>query len=242
MLSGTGIKTSSIGIYKYDEEIQYAFDEIRNKITSQSEHKYKIRKRDGESSPRQVTFIFTEIKHDNTILLYEVKSDRELPDGELQTTYHNICIGKNGYLVLTGMTDRVVLLRYFMKFLHPQLHTFQQRYFTKNEILEITDNLLAKDSGNVMYRPRFHFYEKYNGREFSDYSISETESATDDPQYELMKEKCQYLEPHFKMRKLNGEDFVTSMKINHVGLIYSSQRLKIDDWITFIKQRIPWCL
>ena len=49
MLSGTGIKTSSIGIYKYDKEIQYAFDEIRDKLASQSEHKYNIRKREDES-------------------------------------------------------------------------------------------------------------------------------------------------------------------------------------------------
>ena len=114
-------------------------------------------------------------------------------------------------------------------------------YFTKKEILEIIDKLLTEDS-NKMYRPRFHFYQKYEGREFNDYSISETECATDDPKYMPMQKKCLYMEPQFKINKLNDDDFITTLKINHRGLIYSSQRMQIDAWIAFIKQYIPWCL
>ena len=231
---------SSIMIYKYEKQVQHTYQEIRTKIQALLEHKHSIRMKDDADIQRYITFSFTEIKHAN-VLLYAIKSERQLPNEELQVTYHNICISKKGYLIITGMTDKNALLKYFSNLLHPQKYAFVQRYLTKKEILEITDKLLS-EKFNKMYRPRFHFYKKYEGREFNDYSISETECATDDPKYLSMREECLYMEPQFKINKLNDDDFVTNLKINHRGLIYSSQRMQIDEWIAFVKRYIPWCL
>lgn len=232
---------SSIKIYKYKPEIQYTYSETQKKIKDETQHKYKIRMTREESHQRYVTYTFHKRETTEDILWYTIKSTRELPE-ETQTTYHDICISKKGYLVIAGLTDKETLLKYVANLLHPQRYNFNTRYFTKSEIQKTTDEILAEDSNNKIHSPRFHFFKKYKGREFSDFYISETESAEDDPEYSEMLEHCQYFEPIFKIQKINEHNFISDIKLNHRGLIYSSQKMLFEDWIKFMKKYFSWCI
>lgn len=233
---------SSIKIYKYNREIQHAYSEIRMKIEDETTtHQYAIRMSKDEPKQRYVTYEFDRRETSENILWYTIKSERTLPDETTQTTLHDIYITRKGYLVIAGMTDKETLLRYLANLLHLQRYRFIPRHFTKPEILQITEGLLEGDS-NRIYAPRFHFLEKYKGREFTDFTVSETESAEDDPEYHEMRERCLYFEPVLKIQNINGQDFVSLMKLNRRGLIHSSRRMPFEDWMEFVKKYIPWCL
>lgn len=195
-----------------------------------------------EPVQRYVTYDFDVREIEEDVLWYAVRSIRQLPDDQLQVTYHDVCISRKGYLVIAGLTDKETLLKYLANLLHPEGYVFVPKYLSKSEILQITSKILEEDDSNKIHTPRFHFFEKYKGREFSDFYVSEKESAADDPEYPQMLERCQYFEPIFKTQKINGQYFVSDLKLNRRGLIYSSQRMYFEDWIEFIKKHLSWCL
>ncbi len=232
---------SGIRIYKYKKEIQHTFETIRGKISAVPEHKQKIRMSKDDPVQRHVTYKFTEMDKTPDILWYEILSERELPENVPRITYHDVCVSRKGYLIMAGLTDRDALLRYLASLLHPQQYAFEPRYLTKQEIEKMTEGILEEDA-NKIYRPRFHFFQKFEGREFNDFYVSQTECATDDPEYPKLLQECQYFEPIFKTQRINGRDFVADVKLNHTGMVYSSQRMSFGDWIKFVKEYAPWCL
>ena len=233
---------SSIRIYSYKREIQHEHKTIIEKIENVDEHKYALRHKQTDGQKRYVRFSFKKIDSlDKNLLSYNITAMRELPDTSMQYTDHDICFSKKGYLILTGMTHRITLLKYLTQLLHPKQQSFEPRQLSKNEIQTFTDSLLIKNI-NRIYRPRFHFLDLYRNREFNDYVVSFNECATEDAEYSKMMKKCMYFEPIFKINKLNDADFVTNLKLNNKGHIYSSAGMKIDEWVIFIKNHIGWCV
>lgn len=227
----------------YKQEIQHEYAVIQKRIAKVSEHKQKIRVTEEEKeADRYVTFTFEKKNVTGTdALWYAIQSKREMPDHTFTITNHDICISNNGYLILAGLTDKNILLKYLGNLLHSQSYPFTSRYFTKEEIVNFTDKLLTDDL-NIMYKPRFHFYEKFNGVGYTDYYVSQTECATDHSEYKKMHKVCQYFEPVFKINKIDNHEFITDIKLNHEGLIYSSHRMPFSDWISFMTVYIDWCI
>ncbi len=238
-------KKSSIMIYKYETEIQHTYLDIQEKIENTISHQYEIRKKKDEPTQRYVTYEFSRRETTKDILWYAIKSERELPEEERpQVTYHDIYISKKGYLVIAGLTDRNTLLKYLAMLLHSGMYNFTSRHLNKSEIQEITAKILAEDPKNIIYAPRFRFFERYKGREFSDFRRSEIESAEDDREYPEMLEKCQYFEPIFNIQKIIWDEVDPGSRIElyQRGLIRSSHRRFFTDWIEFVNKYVPWGL
>ena len=211
---------------------------------NESKHRYPIRLRKIEKIKRYTTFKFTKVrsnKNNKDLLWYSVDGERELLNKDSLILHHNVCFSKKGFLIITGMTHKNTLLKYLANLLHPGSHVFKPRDFTKKEIENFTNKLLKKDV-NKIHQPRFHFSEKYEGREFDNFVVGENECATNDKKYPKMIKKCSYFEPIFKIGKINDEEITTKLKLKHAGRIYSSYALSFEQWIDFVKTYLSWCL
>ena len=238
-------RKNSIQIYHYRKGRQLTYDKIEEKITNESVHRYPIRLKTDEEVRRYTTFKFTKVTSNNNnkdLLWYSVDAEREILNEDSLLLHHNVCFSKKGFLIITGMTHRDALLRYLADLLHPGKHVFEPKYFTKKEIEDFTNKLLKKDV-NIIYRPRFHFSDRYrNNIVFSDFAIGENECATNYNEYPKMIEKCFYFEPIFKICKINDETINTRLKLNHAGRFYSSYALSFEQWVAFVKTYLSWCL
>ena len=195
-------KKNSIQIYHYKKELQLTHDLIEEKISGDTEPKYPIRLKKNEEVKRYTTFKFTKvISNIDDLLWYSVIAEREVLDSDPLILHHNVCFSKKGFLIITGMTYRDMLLKYLTELLHPKKFVFQPKYFSKKEIQDFTKKILKKDV-NTIYRPRFHFAERYRKREFNDFVVGGNKCATEDSEYSKMMEKCHYFEPIFQINKI----------------------------------------
>ena len=233
---------SSIRIYTYKRELRHTYEEIDRKINDVDEHKVLLRTWKDKDTDRYSRFLFTRVDHDDSNLLwYSVNVTRQLSESESQTLHHDVCFSMKGFLIITGMTYRNTMIKYLCELLHGSQLVFGIRYLSKAEIQKLTDLLIIKNVNRV-YRPRFHSFMGYRNRKFNDFMISEDRCATNDGEYPNMMKDCHYFEPIFKINEINGNEFVTDLKISRGGHIYSSRGMTFEQWVLFMREYVPWCL
>lgn len=231
------MEKSGVRIYSYNKTKQLTYEQIKKIISENKPHKRKIRTKEDE--PERYTEFNFKIKSDKNVLVYTVITKRELKDDVIYHGYHDLCFSKKGFLIITGMTNRDTLLRYLSELLHSNQIIFYPKIFTKEEIEDFTDRII-QPTENKMHQPRFHFWERYRNREFNDFVVDNVSCATNDREYSDMLDQCSYFEPIFKIQKLHNDDFVTDIKLNRQGYIYSSNRMCIDDWLRFLNLYVSW--
>ncbi len=229
----------SIQVYNYKKSFQHSFKKIEEKILNDVDPKYPITLFDDDVGNKFTRFEFKMLDHNSdNLLIFSVIAHRDILDSTPYEYYHNVCFTKNGFLLLTGMEYRNTILRYISMLLHNTNYIFKPKFFAKSEIEAFTKKLVKKNV-NKIYRPRFHFSEKYRHRKFNDFYVDEITCATDDPEYDKMFKKCDYFEPIFKLKSIIDNDVNTTLKLNHEGRLYISLGLNIDDWLTFIQKYFP---
>ena len=227
---------NSIQLYEL-RGLRLDHQDIIDKFKQFSDHEWPIKLRgDKPDAKRYSRFQFNSVKtdeNDNDVLCYNVNVKRDTLDSENpEIFHHSICFTKNPYFFIAGMQSKNTLLSYLKHLLHDGRDEFQPKFLFKDAMKKFTDEIITEDGKNRMYRPRFHFSEKYNNREFNDFAIDEIKCATKDNEYDKMLKHCYYFDPTFKINNMfvkiypnsmqRKQDTEIKLKLNHEGRIYSS--------------------
>lgn len=251
------IVRNSIQIYEYRKGFRFAHKDIIEKIDGKKKHLYPITIQNDDSEEQKYSrfnFIRRQLKSSNNdVLYYDIFVSRDtLVEDEKNTFNHSICFTNTtkGYLIVSGMKFRDTLLKYLTFLLHGRHDVFNPVSLYRDLMEEFMKKILKYD-GNTLYRPRFYFTTKYRKRHYNDYAVDKTNCASDDSEFKTMLNKCHYFDPIFLIQNITKiiydesikhlADKQSRLKINHMGRIYSSKSLTIDEWVLFVKKLLQWC-